>query len=187
MSDGYPKLEKAIRFAAKAHRGFLKDGPNPLPYIVHPVEVVLLLRHVGGVLDEDVLCAGALHDTLEWSDAKPEQIRKRFGGRVLGLVQEMTRREPTEEERAGLDKDGVWELRSRVLLAEIAAMSPEAQTIKLADRCSNLQLAFEIKSGRKLDRTLAQTEEILKIVDRSVCPGLWDRIRQMLDGARSSI
>ncbi|MFQ3587532.1 MAG: HD domain-containing protein [Fimbriimonadaceae bacterium] len=181
MSDGYPKLERAIRFAAKAHRGFLKDGPNPLPYIVHPVEVVLLLRHVGGVLDEDVLCAGALHDTLEWSDVEPEQIRSRFGKRVLALVREMTRREPTPDEIAGRSKDEVWELRSRMLLAEIEAMSPAAQTIKLADRCSNLQLAFEIKKGPKLARTLAQTETILRIVDRSVCPGLWDRLRQMLD------
>lgn len=172
-----------MKLAWKEHKDSDREGEAPLPYATHPFDVVNILRYVGGVQDEDVLCAGALHDTLECTDLKPEKIEKTFGSRVLGLVQEVTRREPTEEETKGLSPKKKWAMRSEILLAEIEKMSPEAQTIKLADRLSNLTTALASGPQEKLERMLPQTRRILEIIPEAVCPPIWRRIRNLLDEA----
>lgn len=177
----YPRLDKAIQLAAKLHAGQEREGDAPLPYVTHPIEVLVYLRYLGGEKDENLLCAAALHDVVEESDAKISDLAKEVGERAAGLVKELTRREPTAEERKGLDKDAVWALRSRMLLDEIRELSPEAQRVKLADRLANLREGKRTKAGPKWDRYAGQTEEILRLVPRERNPGLWDAIRQELD------
>ncbi len=176
----YPRLDKALRLAARLHAGQEREGNAPLPYLTHPVEVLILLRHVGGETDEDLLCAAALHDVVEESDANLGAIAREVGDRAAALVEELTRREPTAEERKGLGKEEVWRLRAGMLLDEIRKMSPEAQRVKLADRLANVREAKRTKAGPKWERYAWQTEEILKIVPRERCEGLWEAIREEL-------
>jgi guanosine-3',5'-bis(diphosphate) 3'-pyrophosphohydrolase len=174
----YPRLDKAIQAAAKWHAGEERDGVDPLPYSTHPFEVLLNLRQVGGVTDEDLLCAAALHDTVEDGVADFPKIEREFGQRVSELVREMTREEPTREQTQGMGKDAIWALRATMLLEEIRRMSPEAQTLKLADRLANIRDAFRAKRGRKLARYLVQSKEIVRIIPRSVNPSLWDALQK---------
>ena len=172
----YPKVQAAIEFAAAKHSGTDRDGDDALPYIVHPIEVLSFARLIGGVTDEDLLCAAVLHDTIEDTATSREEIAKQFGEAVAGYVQGLTRYEPTETERAGKSKDEIWRMRSELLLAEIAKMPREILPIKLADRLSNVREAKMTKSGKKVERYLGQTERILEIVPRDVNPKLWDAI-----------
>lgn len=174
-------LRKALKLAWKAHKGVDRDGPAPLPYAAHPFEVVSILRYQARVDDEEVLCAAALHDVLEDTAVSAEEIRKIWGDRVLALVREVTRYEPSEAETEGMSAEERWMLRSEILLAEIAGMSPDAQRIKLADRLSNVTAALATRDAVRLPRMLPQTESILAIIPRETCPPLWDRIRQLLD------
>jgi (p)ppGpp synthase/HD superfamily hydrolase len=184
MSDvSLPRLHKAIRWAGKVHKNQDRDGDAALPYISHVLEVVSNLRFVGGVTDEDLLCVAALHDVLEMSDVPASKIESRFGERVRGLVEELTRHEPSAEDTMGMTDAQIWKLRSGILLDEIKKMSPDAQQVKLADRLSNTIGALRSKTGSKLERTLKQTEEILKIVPQKVNPGLWNAIREKVDEA----
>lgn len=176
QSKGVSKLDEAIQLAGKLHEGQVRDGEHALPYVVHPIEVLVNLRNVGGVVDEEMLIAAALHDTVEESGADVSKIEKRFGKRVAGLVRELTREEPKKKQIEGLSPDEVWLLRSTMLLEEIGRMSIEAQTIKLADRLSNVRDALRTKSGEKLERYLAQTSQILRIIPRDINPPLWDAI-----------
>ncbi|MGI8924338.1 MAG: HD domain-containing protein [Fimbriimonadales bacterium] len=171
-------LHDALRFAVEAHDGQARDGDYPLPYATHPVEVVANLRYVGNVVDEDILCAGFLHDVLEETSATEEEIERLFGKRVRELVVSVRREEPSTKQVAGLDKDGIYALRSRMLLDEIAAMSPESQTIKLADRLSNVVGVHATREGRKLKRYIEQTENLLRIIPRKVNPALWDAVKE---------
>ncbi|MGV3616073.1 MAG: HD domain-containing protein [Fimbriimonas sp.] len=172
----YKRLDKAIGLAARWHAGEERDGDHPLPYFTHPIEVLVNLRYVGGVTDEDQLCAAALHDVIEESDATFEEIEAAVGARVRDLVRELTRREPTKKETQGLTKEEVWQLRADMLLEEIGRMSPAAQAVKLADRLSNVREGKRTKLGDKLTRYLVHTYQILETVPREVNPALWDAI-----------
>ena len=171
------KLGTAIRFAAERHEGQWRDGESPMPYITHPVEVLLNLRHVGKVTDEAVLLAAILHDLLEETTTTLAELAELFGDRTAELVRQVTRDEPTEAEVAGLSKDEIYELRTARFLEEIKQMCPEAQMVKLADRLSNLREAKLTRSEKRLKRYQAQTERILEIIPESVNPALWRAVR----------
>jgi guanosine-3',5'-bis(diphosphate) 3'-pyrophosphohydrolase len=173
-------LQEAVKWAARLHRGQDRDGPYPLPYLTHPMDVLSLVRYKAGVTDEDILCTAALHDVMEMCGVDREDVEKRFGPRVASLVVELTRREPSLEETAGLSKDAVWQLRSDILLEEIRMMSPEARIVKLADRLSNVVEGLATRKGKRLERYRRQSFLILEIVPRETAPALWDGIRQAL-------
>ena len=59
------------------------------PYIIHPVEVAKIL--VDLKVDTHTLMAAFLHDILEDTDTKPEEIKELFGEDVLTLVQGVTK------------------------------------------------------------------------------------------------
>jgi len=173
------KVDRAILFAAQAHAGQFRDGEDALPYIVHPIEVLTNLRVIGEVTDPKHLAAAVLHDVLEETSASESEMEKLFGKSVLKLVREVTRVEPTSEQIAGLSKDEIWSLRSGMLLSEIAVMGKKAQAIKLADRLSNLSEAARTRKGKRLQRYLAQTHEMLALIPRAVNPALHDRLSNL--------
>lgn len=173
------RLEKAIKWARKKHHGSWRDGADPLPYITHPIEVLTILRYEAGVTDEDALIAAVLHDVVEDTDAKLEDLEEKFGSVVRALVQELTRSEPSETETRGLSTDEVRSLRSSMLLADIAEMSPMAQRIKLCDRLSNLRCARATRLGDALSRYSEQTREILAVIGRETAPAVWDQVESL--------
>jgi guanosine-3',5'-bis(diphosphate) 3'-pyrophosphohydrolase len=172
------RLQQALLFAAHAHDGQWREGPAPLPYVCHPVEVAAFLRHVGGVDDPELLCAALLHDVIEATGRSEAEIRDAFGRRVSRMVRAMTRSEPSEAEASGLSPGQLWELRAALLVEDVARMDPEAWPIKLADRLSNVREARRLKKGRKLERYLLQTRRILAVVPPRANPGLWDAVAQ---------
>jgi guanosine-3',5'-bis(diphosphate) 3'-pyrophosphohydrolase len=127
MDESASLLLKAIHFSAFKHRDQRrKDGPLS-PYINHPLEVARLLWEVGGVRDDATLAAAILHDTIEDTDTRPEEIRDTFGEEVLGLVLEVTD-----------DKSLPKMRRKRLQIEHAPHISFKAKLIKLADKISNL-------------------------------------------------
>ncbi|MEI7577042.1 MAG: HD domain-containing protein [Armatimonadota bacterium] len=170
------KLEQAIEFAVMAHAGDYRDGDLPLPYVSHAIEVMSLLRYVGGVTDEDLLVIACLHDVLEETQYSAASIEGVFGNRVASGVVNLTRYEPSALERGELTEQQVWELRSSILLGEISQMPEEIQAIKLADRLANIRQAKVTRKPKKLARYKRQTEEILRLIPSSVNPTLWQAV-----------
>src|ERR1700704_2918203 len=76
-------IKKAYVYSAKVHQGQLRSSGEP--YLVHPLEVAGLLAQLK--LDEASIVAGLLHDTIEDTLAKPEEIHELFGPEVLALVE----------------------------------------------------------------------------------------------------
>ena len=81
------QIEKAYLFAKKLHEGQYRISEEP--YIIHPVEVAKIL--VDLKVDTHTLIAAFLHDILEDTDTKPEEIKELFGEDVLTLVQGVTK------------------------------------------------------------------------------------------------
>lgn len=173
-------LHRAVKYATKLHRGLDRDGAYPLPYVTHPIDVATKLRYLANETDECVLIASVLHDTIEESDATFEGIESRFGAAVKDLVKELTRREPTPDQIAGMTEEEIWQLRSELLLDDIRKMSVNAKRIKLADRLSNLEAALATRPPDRLARYIQQTYLILEAIPRDACPELWDAIRKLI-------
>lgn len=176
----YTLLPKAILFAVEKHDGDYRDGDFGLPYSTHPIEVCSLLRYVGNVTDEDLLCSAILHDVIEETSTTPAEIEKKFGKRIGALVVELTRTEPPPAQIEEMDKAAIWQLRSSLLLEDISKMSADAQSVKLADRLANLRQAKMTRKGEKLKRYERQSKKILEIIPKNVNSALWMAIQSEL-------
>ncbi len=72
-------LLKTILFAAQKHRTQRRKDIQSSAYINHPIQVAELLWRQGGVRNPDVIQAALLHDTLEDTDATPDELTREFG------------------------------------------------------------------------------------------------------------
>ena len=118
---------KALAFAALKHRDQRRKGSHQAPYINHPIEVATLVATVGGIDDLAVLQAAILHDTIEDTDATPEEIEREFGIDVRGLVLEMTD-----------DMSLPSPKRKQEQVLRASTLSPRAKAIKIADKIANV-------------------------------------------------
>ncbi|MFL7870366.1 MAG: HD domain-containing protein, partial [Anaerolineales bacterium] len=128
FSENTGQLFEAIRFAADKHRDQRRRDGAKSPYINHPIEVVQLLWKVGEVRDMNVLLAAILHDTVEDTDTRPEEISDRFGDEVRSLVLEVTD-----------DKSLPKARRKRLQIEHAPHISFGAKLIKLADKSCNVR------------------------------------------------
>ncbi len=174
------ELELTLEFVLEAHRGQLRDGDSPLPYLTHVVDVLNNLRYVGGISDPAILHAGLLHDVLEWSDVTETELLEKFGAEVTGLVLEVTRSEPNHEQIQSMDRGGISQLRSEMLLQEVTQMSAQAKCIKLADRLSNFRAALQVRTPKRMERYRAKTRAILDVIPNETNLGLWEELDRLV-------
>lgn len=120
-------LDSALVFAAVAHQNQKRKATN-IPYIVHPVGVMLILIEFNEN-DPDLLAAALLHDTVEDTHVTHEQIRREFGDRVAEIVAGCS--EP--------DKDDTWENRKNHTIHYIKGAPRHIQLVSAADKLHNLR------------------------------------------------
>ncbi|OHV29436.1 phosphohydrolase, partial [Parafrankia soli] len=122
-------LDDAVAFAVRWHGD--QTRPAGEPYVEHLLEVVCVLVEAIGTTDIDVLRAAVLHDVVEDTECSLEDVRERFGDRVAGLVDWVTKPVPSE----GQTREEV-----RVAyLTRLLSAPDDALLVKLADRLSNVQ------------------------------------------------
>lgn len=125
-------IDEAIRFAAKAHKDMVRKG-NGQPYIFHPLEVLGLVSLM--TLDDEVLCAAILHDTVEDTDTTIKDIRENFGPRVAAMVAN-----ESEDKRGQVNKKETWYERKKETIDTVSRLEDEgAKMVCLADKVSNLR------------------------------------------------
>ena len=124
-------IDRAVEFAARAHAGAVRKG-NQMPYIVHPMEVMVLVSRLTD--DPEVIAAAALHDVVEDTPCTLREIRDQFGERVARLVDY-----ESEDKREGLPKSETWKIRKQESLDREANAPREAKMIMLADKLSNMR------------------------------------------------
>jgi len=100
---------------------------------------------------EDVAIAGLLHDALEDTDFSPQQIKKRFGVKVLKLVQEVSDKRPNDP----------WGVRKVAYLKHLRSASKDACLIACADKINNLTSMMEAyrKQGNSLWKRFNASKE----------------------------
>jgi (p)ppGpp synthase/HD superfamily hydrolase len=173
MSD---LVTRARVFATAAHAavGQLRKYTNE-PYIVHPAEVMALVRGVAH--DEGMLAAALLHDVLEDTGVTADLLRREFGEDVAALVLQVT--------DVSKPEDGNRRVRKNMDRQHIAKASPRAKTVKLADLISNSRsiVAHDPGFARVYLREKAALLDILHEGDAS----LMAEARAILNDAAQSL
>lgn len=121
-------LIEAVAFAANKHRDQRRKDVAASPYINHPIALANVLANEGEVTNLTALCAAVLHDTVEDTDTTEQELIKRFGRDIAGVVMEVT-------DDKSLDKARRKELQ----IEHAPHLSYSARLVKLADKISNLR------------------------------------------------
>ena len=149
--EGYQMVEKAWRFAEKAHAGQVRKSGEP--YFIHPCFVASILTNL--MIDPPTIAAGLLHDTVEDCEGITlDTLRAEFGEEVAELVDGVTKLNK-------LDFADREEAQAESVRKMILAMSKDIRVvlIKLADRLHNMYtLRFQSP-----DRRAAIARETLDI------------------------
>lgn len=150
------KTEEARQFASEGFRSIdHKRKYTGLPYEVHTDEVANIVASV--TLDEDMICAAYLHDTVEDVNVYPynlEGIEERFGERVSRYVLELTDRY-TKEDYPNFNR----KVRKGLEAARLGKISKGAKTVKLADLISNTKDI--VKNDPEFAKTYLKEKEII--------------------------
>lgn len=141
-------FERAIEFAVEKHKGQTRKGDGR-PYILHPMEVAILILKYKKSVNAYLLGACAiLHDVVEDCGVTLSEITKEFGPQVASIVDELT-----------LDKTKYKSIGKAEYLAQhTVKMSSYALAIKLCDRLSNVMdmstMPEEFKTKYKAETNL---------------------------------
>ena len=133
-TDQQQKIKQALELAEQHHAGQVRNAEKPanMPYVIHPIRCSLWLIEQK-VIDADIIIAMILHDTLEDTQLASDSIESKFGKRVLGLVQNVTRERPDNETEE--DK-----IKSKTAQFEKLARDPtETRLMKTADFLDNMR------------------------------------------------
>ncbi len=130
-------IELALEFATVAHEGQMRKSGDS--YITHPIAVAQIVIKWG--LDAQSVIAALLHDTIEDTSVTVQDIEQKFGSKVSGLVQGLTKLAMIDSmpgpEATSLRLEASKENLRKLLLA--TSKDYRALLIKLADRLHNLR------------------------------------------------
>lgn len=143
-------VEKAYKFAAKAHKG--QKRASGQSYIVHPTQVAGTLAKLG--LDPDTVAAGFLHDTVEYTAATNDDIKREFGKDVAFIVDGVTK---LKKYHYKSHQEFLAENHRKMLIA--MAKDLRVIMVKLADRLHNMHTLQHLRPDKQR-RIASETMDI---------------------------
>lgn len=137
---------KALPFMREKHNGQFRDGTvDQAPYQVHPLTLACHALAMG-ITDDDVLSALLLHDVVEDTGTKPEELPvNERTKKAVCLVSYNT----YEGDKAAI----------KPIYYENIARDPLASLVKCIDRCNNLSCMADGFSREKMITYVIQTEK----------------------------
>ena len=163
-------VQRAKEFATRAHasidqrRKYTGD-----PYIVHPAEVVEIVKTVEH--SDDMLAAAWLHDVVEDTPVTIAEIQAEFGETVALFVHGLT--------DASKPEDGNRAARKAIDREWIAMGYPPEKTIKLADLISNTRSIVE--HDPKFAKVYLQEKRLLLEVLKAGDQVLWQQAHDLCE------
>ncbi|MBI2079441.1 HD domain-containing protein [Candidatus Micrarchaeota archaeon] len=133
-------IKKAFEVALEAHKK-QKRKATDIPYIVHPMEVTIILMKNGA--NEELIAAGLLHDVVEDTDVTIEEIEKKFGKKIAFLVQSVTEPTKLNKKLKKEDEKKTWKERKKHTIDSIKSVSKEVKMLSCADKLANISSMLE--------------------------------------------
>ncbi len=133
-------IASAFQFAYDLHGEQKRKSGEP--YICHPVAVAGLLRDLGG--GAAMIAAGFLHDVVEDTEVKIEEIELRFGQETAHLVEGVTK-------LSKFEFSSKTEQQAENFRRMFIAMAQDIRVIvvKLADRLHNMRTLDHLRTDRQ--------------------------------------
>jgi len=119
-------VQKARSLAKKKHKGQFRKNCET-EYFEHLKDVVNELKSMG-IVNEDILCTGWLHDTIEDTDTDYDEIYKKFNKKIADYVASVTK--DTRLIKAKQEKEYISQLKKA---------SWQAKVVKLGDIIANFK------------------------------------------------
>jgi (p)ppGpp synthase/HD superfamily hydrolase len=146
------KVDSAMKFAQERHKGQTRKNGST-PHFDHLEKVVSRLKNLG-VTNEDTLCAGWLHDTIEDEKATFDEIEQIFGHPTALMVLSLSKDESLPKK----DKENQY-------VTQLKTASFEAKLVKLCDISANLKdMENSEMSKTKKKKTVAQKLQYLRAI-----------------------
>jgi GTP pyrophosphokinase len=122
------RFEDALVYAARLHAEQRRKGTD-IPYVAHLLGVASIALEHGA--DEDEVVAALLHDAIEdqGGAATREEIRRRFGDRVVDIVDGCTDAEVVPKPP--------WRERKESYIAHVRSASPSVRLVSASDKLHN--------------------------------------------------
>lgn len=160
-------IKRAFAFAEEAHYGQKRFSGEP--YFVHPFNVALLLAEFRA--DAETIAAGLLHDTVEDTSVRAEDLEKEFGQAIAFLVDGVTKLGKLKYQGAKRHSESLRKL--------FVAMAKDIRVImiRLADRLHNVR-TLQYVPPEKQKRIALETIELYAPLANRL--GVW-RIKGMLE------
>ncbi len=145
-------INKAYVYAMKAH-GVQKRKSGD-PYFTHPLEVAGILADFGA--DAATICTGLLHDTIEDTETKFQDLEQYFGLEIAQMVEAVTKLNTYNFNTETKEEKSAENFRKLILAA---ADDARVLLVKLADRIHNIR-TLEHTSTEQQMRIAKETLEI---------------------------
>lgn len=156
--DKDSQILNAIKFAYDTHKDMKRDNGNSyLEEHIYPLTNNVLLHFPSNPNLKLLIIVSLLHDVLEGTDVKKEEIHNQFGEEVYNLVNVLTK---TVEEDSNENSDEVKSILNQQYLNRVCQGGHLALTIKLEDRLQNLQstpIDVALKRRNKYVRYVTET------------------------------
>jgi HD domain len=136
-------LQRAYDVAARWHQGQTRRSGDP--YITHPVRVATILATLGA--DDQMLCAGILHDTLEYTPCTHAELRHHFGAGIATMVAEHTTLSHISRRQTRPVSQAMAAIRStdaRVVVMRMADRLHNMRTLQFLPQAKQLRKAREV-------------------------------------------
>ncbi len=164
-------LQRAYEFADRAHSDQKRASGEA--YVQHCLAVAQILAELGAPLP--VVAAGLLHDTVEDTEVKLEEVKREFGPEVAKLVDGVTKltQLPRVTRRDGKGKEERRaDLAKETLRKVFLAMGDDVRVvlIKLADRLHNMRTLTHLPAEKRT-RIANETLEIFAPLANRL--GMW--------------
>ena len=169
-------IKNAELFAKNKHAGMIKkDGITK--HSQHLEDVVNRLKGLG-IIDQDIICAGWLHDIIEDTETIFEELLEQFGNKVAVTVLSLSK-----------DKKLPKKQREKEYCKQLREASMDAKVIKFCDISANLSKIKTSNFSKSKKRRIAKqirsyffaiNADIIKNEDYPKSKILFDNINETL-------
>ena len=149
------ELVRDAELFAKEKLSRIVRNDGKISYSKHLDDVVNRLKSLG-VIDEEILCSGWLHDTMGQTDVIFDDLYERFGSRVAVLVSDLTQDMTLSKKKRG-----------QAYARQLKDSSSDSKMIKLCDISANLSdlKNYDTSKSKKLRLVRQQRRYLFAVRD----------------------